>query len=85
MPAPAPRPVQKKEPEEKKPGIEDSVREAIECIDSGHDSNVEWSLINRVYKDLCKLKKPSPRAENLKKMIEPVLSKYGYHKVSTTK
>lgn len=79
VPAPAPAPVHKK-PEVEKVPLEDKVREALECIDSGYESGVEWAMINRLYADLCKLKKPSSRAENLKKMIEPVLAKYGYHK-----
>jgi hypothetical protein len=83
MPAPAPAPVQqKKEPEY---SVEDKVREALECIDSGHESGVEWSMINRLYSDLCKLKKPNDRAKNLKKMIEPVLAKFGYHKIAKEK
>lgn len=86
MPAPAPvapPPVEKKP--EPKVSVEDKVREALECIDSGYESGVEWAMINRLYKDLCNLKKPSPRAENLKKMIEPVLAKFGYHGVTSKK
>lgn len=58
--------------------IEDKVREALECIDSDHDSNVEWIMIRKLYRDLRALKRPSEKALNIMKMIEPVLSKYGY-------
>ncbi len=61
--------------------IEDKVKSALELIDSGHESAVEWRMINRLYRDLCKLKK-NPRVENLKQMIEPVLAKFGFHKVT---
>ena len=86
MPAPLPAPVpEKKKQEDHKIPLEDRVREALECIDSGYESGVEWSMINRLYRDLQSLKKPTDRAKNLKKMIEPVLSKYGYHGISTIK
>lgn len=68
-------------PEQKRP-VEDKVREAIQLVDSGMDSQVEWILLNKLYKSLCELKKPTERAMSLKKMIEPVLSKYGYHSVT---
>lgn len=80
MPAPAPAPVKEKKPEY---SVEDKVREALECIDSGHDSGVEWSMINGIYRKLKSLKKPSERARNLIEMIEATLSKYGYHGVSS--
>jgi len=87
LPMPAPQPVQVKKPESKveKVPVEDKVREALECIDSGYESGVEWAMINRLYRDLKKLKKPTPRAENLMKMIEPVLAKFGYHEVTAEK
>lgn len=62
-----------------RPSVEDRVREALECIDSGYDSSVEWTLINSMYRKLRSLKRPNERAKNLIKMIEPVLSKFGYH------
>lgn len=64
-------------PEEKK-SVEEQVREAIECIESGHDSYMEWKLINKLYASLQKMKK-TERTESLMAMIEPVLSKYGIY------
>lgn len=61
--------------------IEDQVKDAIDCIDSGYKSDVEWLMINKLYSELEK-KKPTPRVKNLMSMIEPVLAKYGYHKVT---
>lgn len=63
---------------------EDRVRNALELIDSGHRSQQEWILINKLYKSL-KSKKQTPRVQNLIKMIEPVLAKFGYHGVSSGK
>lgn len=65
---------------EQKPPVEDRIRQAIECIESGHDSYTEWKLINKIYKELRK-RKPSARVKSLIEMIEPVLSKYGLHGV----
>lgn len=62
----------------KKKCLEDKVREMLDLVDSGHDSTVEFMAIQKLYKELC-CKKPSQRVNNLKKMIEPVLAKYGYH------
>jgi hypothetical protein len=76
-----PSPETKKEeylPVANKRPLEDKVREMLELIDSGYDSDVEFIAIKRLYKELC-CKKPSERVNNLKKMIEPVLAKYGYH------
>lgn len=83
MPIPEPKPLiiekaSAKEPSEPKESVEDKVKAALECIDSGYDSNVEWSMINRLYRDLKALKKPNDRAKNLVNMIEPVLAKFGY-------
>lgn len=83
LPMPAPAPAVQKKLETPKVPIEDKVREALECIDSGYESGVEWAMINGLYRSLCKLKKPSPRARNLIEMIEPVLAKFGYHGVSS--
>lgn len=56
--------------------VEDRVRDALELINSGHESHKEWLLINKLYKQLRG--KSSPRAQNLCKMIKPVLAKFGY-------
>lgn len=85
MPPPAPQgpqvPVMDREKDDR-PCIEDQVREALDCIDSGYESHVEWLMIGGLYRKLKQLARPSPRALNLIEMIEPVLSKYGYHKVA---
>jgi hypothetical protein len=82
LPPPPPQPVMEKEEKDDCPSVEDKVREALECIDSGYESHVEWLMIGGLYKKLKQLARPSPRALNLIEMIEPVLAKYGYHKVA---
>lgn len=62
------------------PTVEEQVRQAIEMIDSGHDSYVEWKLLNKLAKELRSRK--DARSKNLMEMIDPVLQKYGLHGVS---
>lgn len=61
------------------PSVEDEVRQAIELIDSGHDSHIEWKLLNKLAKELRSRK--DARSRNLMEMIDPVLQKYGMHGV----
>lgn len=62
-----------------KKSVEDTVREALDCIESGWNSHVEWNMIRRLYASLENSTKKSDRIDNLKKMIYPVLQKYGYY------
>lgn len=64
--------------------IEDRVRDALDMIDSGHESSVEWLMINKLHKALRE-RKQTPRVRNLLKMIEPVMAKYGYYGVGKEK
>jgi hypothetical protein len=73
----------KKKPSEDKSSVEEKVRYALDCIESGHKSEQEWLLVNKLYKNICQHKKPNQRMQNIKDMIEPVLKKYGYHGTST--
>lgn len=65
------------------PSVEDQVKHALDCILSGYNSDVEWLLVNKLYKELKVQKKLTPRGQNIVKMIEPVLAKFGYHRVSS--
>lgn len=62
--------------------IESRVRELLEKLESGHESHREWLVLNSLYRDLS-ARKQSPRVRNLMGMIEPILGKYGYHKVAS--
>lgn len=77
-------PTETRAPEYEKPSVEERVRDAIECIESGYKSDVQWLLLNKLYTSLSKKPKLSPRARNIVQMIEPLLAKYGYHKVGAT-
>jgi hypothetical protein len=57
---------------------EDKVRQAIELVDSGYCSDVEWIMLKKLYKALGE-KSPTKRIRNMMDMIKPVLAKYGYH------
>lgn len=59
--------------------IEEEIRHALDCIESGHDSGVEWLMVCKIYKQLLSLEKPSPKAKNILDLITPIMSKYGYH------
>lgn len=63
--------------------IEEKVKDALDSIDSGYKSDVQWIMINKLYKDLSARRGKSKRIDNLLNMIEPVMAKYGYHKVSS--
>jgi hypothetical protein len=80
---PAERAPVPQQPEVAPMSVEDRVRDALDCIDSGHNSNVEWVMINRLYKNLVQKRGKNKRIDNLLAMIEPVMAKYGYHKVSS--
>lgn len=71
---PPPGITEKPEPEK---SLEETVREMIEKVDSYEDSAVEWKALKRFYSDLCKCG-DNPRAQSLRKMIRPVLAKYGF-------
>lgn len=67
--------------EEKKPAkrsIEDEVRDSLDLINSGYESKIEFRALRKLYDDLCKMKQ-TDRIKNLRAMIKPTLSKFGYH------
>lgn len=70
-----------RQPEPKKkpdcPSLEEEIRSALQLVESGHDSNVEWRMLKKFYIMLRKAKQ-TPRVKNLREMIEPALNKYGY-------
>lgn len=84
MEVPKPSPVQAK-PEAASVTIEDRVRDLIDRIDSGYRSDMEWILLNKLHSSLSEKRGKSKRIDNLLAMIEPIMAKYGYHKVSATK
>lgn len=69
----------KSEPVEKIP-LETRVRDMIDCIESGHESAVEWITINKIYKHLEG--RTDKKAKAILDMIQPIMSKYGQHGVA---
>lgn len=59
--------------------VEDRVRDALNCIDSGHESPVEWRMVSRLFSYLQEKAQRSRREQNILDMIQPVLAKYGYY------
>jgi len=57
--------------------IEQRVRELLEDIDSGHPSAQQWEQVRRLFNKLACKPKLSKRAENLLRMMEPIIEKYG--------
>jgi hypothetical protein len=76
-------PTEQKYEECKKVPVEDRIRKCLENILSDRDSYEDWILVNKVYKQLCSMKKLSSRGRNIKNMIEPVLAKFGYYETSS--
>lgn len=66
--------------EDDRTSVEEEVKQAIELIESGHDSYMEWKLLNKLATELRTRK--DARSKNLMEMIDPVLQKYGLHGVS---
>lgn len=58
------------------PSLEEKVRDAIIMVDSGHESDMEWEYLKRVY-DKLESMKPTKRINNLLEMMHPVLAKFG--------
>lgn len=67
----------KSQPEEEM-SLEEEVRESIKLAESDTASTIEWKALRQLYKHLCK-QKQTPEIRNVRKLLKPVLSKYGYH------
>ena len=68
------------EPQDKQSSVEEEIRNAIDMVESGHDSAVEWKVLNKFARVLRDRK--DDRSKALLKMIEPVMAKYGMAGVS---
>ena len=60
-----------------KPTIEQQVRDMLQLIESDYESSIEWRALRGLYAKLMSMKQ-SDRVKNLRKMIKPVLHKYGH-------
>jgi 16S rRNA A1518/A1519 N6-dimethyltransferase RsmA/KsgA/DIM1 with predicted DNA glycosylase/AP lyase activity len=62
--------------ERPRPTVEAKVRSLVEDIENG--DMVNWKLLCKFYKCLCSTKQ-TPKVKSLRKMISPILHKYGYY------
>lgn len=74
----APAPTSTAPEKTKKMSIEEEVRKSIQLIESGYNSKIEFTALRGLYTSLVKMKQ-TDRIKNLRNMIKPVLSKFGYH------
>lgn len=61
----------------KGPSVEERVQDAIDLIDSGHESRSEWEFLRRVNNYLMKKPKLSDREKNVLALIQPCMKKHG--------
>lgn len=67
------------QPVKKKPNVEDQVRAAIQRIDDGTGTEVDFLLLRKVKVALLKKDKTHPRVKSLLEMIEPTIRRFGYY------
>jgi hypothetical protein len=72
----------KDSPMSRKLTIEERVRSACELIDSNHESRKDWELIRKLNNYLMRKDKLTKREQNILKMIQPIIEKYGQHSVA---
>ena len=63
----------------RKPNVEDQVRAAIQRIDDGTGTEVDFLMLRKVKTALLTKDKKNPRVKSLLEMIEPTLRKFGYY------
>lgn len=56
--------------------VEETIRDACDMIESGHDSRQEWNLIRNVNNHLMKKPKLNKRQANILLMIQSIIDKY---------
>jgi hypothetical protein len=61
-----------------KQSVEDRVKEWMEDVESGRPSREQWIRLRNLFNKLANAPKLSPRAQNIVKMIEPIMQKYGF-------
>lgn len=59
------------------PSVEERVQDALELINSGHESRAEWEFIRRVNNYLMKKSQLNSREKNVLAMIQPCIKKHG--------
>lgn len=70
---------QKREHHERKPTIEQKVRDCIERIDNGCGTEVDFLTLKKLKAAIQSKPKLTPRMKNILDMVEPVIRKFGYY------
>lgn len=74
-----PGPHQRREHPERKPTIEQKVRDCIERIDNGCGTEVDFLTLKKLKAAIQAKPKLTPRMKNILDMVEPVIRKFGYY------
>jgi hypothetical protein len=74
-----PPPPKKEHPEERRPSVEDKVRDCIERIDNGCGTEVDFLTLKKLKAAIQSRPKQTPRMVNLVKMIDPIMRRFGYY------
>lgn len=69
----------RREHHERKPTIEQKVRDCIERIDNGCGTEVDFLTLKKLKAAIQSKPKLTPRMKNILDMVEPVIRKFGYY------
>jgi hypothetical protein len=72
-------PPRREERHERKPTIEQKVRDCIERIDNGCGTEVDFLTLKKLKAAIQSKPKLTPRMKNILDMVEPVIRKFGYY------
>lgn len=74
-----PGPGRRREHHERRPTIEQKVRDCIERIDNGCGTEVDFLTLKKLKAAIQSKPKLTPRMKNILDMVEPVIRKFGYY------
>lgn len=64
---------------ERRPSIEEKVRDCIERIDNGCGTEVDFLTLKKLKAAIQSKPKLTPRMKNILDMVEPVIRRFGYY------
>lgn len=64
---------------ERRPTIEQKVRDCIERIDNGCGTEVDFLTLKKLKAAIQSKPKLTPRMKNILDMVEPVIRRFGYY------
>lgn len=69
----------REEHHERRPTIEQKVRDCIERIDNGCGTEVDFLTLKKLKAAIQSKPKLTPRMKNILDMVEPVIRRFGYY------